>query len=224
VRCSELALELGEELVGTAPELVRWQPVVNPGPWGRDAVADAGVPTEAGTKAVLVRRAVPAGRAYLVCTNGARDPCCALKGAPVVRALGEAAVECTHVGGHRFAANVLVLPDNLLFGHLDAVSAQWLLDAFDEGVLLLEHLRGRCSLSAEQQAAEILVRRELDARGLDEVRHLEGTTFAFGDAVYDVRVRGERLPPRRVSCRDVKEESPIRWQLDTLTRASSGVG
>ena len=32
--------------------------------------------------------------------------------------------ECSHLGGHRFAANVLVLPDGLIFGRLDARSTR----------------------------------------------------------------------------------------------------
>jgi hypothetical protein len=217
VRCSELASALGEELVATAPHVREWQVAVHPGPWSRDAVADAGLAPVNGAKPLLVRRPLPAGRAFLVCTNGARDPCCALFGAAVVRALGEAAVECTHLGGHRFAANVLVLPDNLLFGRLDGDAASALAAELDAGRLPLPHLRGRCDLEPEQQAGEILLRRELGLHALDDVVHRGGMTFATPDAVYDVRVQGERLPPRRVSCRDVKEESPVRWRLDALT-------
>jgi hypothetical protein len=198
----------------------RWQIVVSAGPWGRDAVGDAGLVATDGAKPLLVRRPLPAVRAFLVCTNGARDPCCALNGAAVVRALGDRAVECTHLGGHRFAANVLVLPDNLLFGRLDVDTAVAVATEVESGRVPLEHLRGRCDLPPEQQAAEILLRRELDLVGLDDVLHRGGATFATSRGVFDVHVRGEQLPPRRVSCRDVKEESPIRWRLDTISSHS----
>jgi hypothetical protein len=218
VRCSELSLALGEELVGTAPHVKRWQLVEHPGPWGRDAVKELGVVVEEGAKALLVRRAPPEGRVFLVCTNGRRDECCSLRGAPVARALGARAVECTHLGGHRFAANVLVLPDNLLFGRLDAEAAVLLADSLAAGELPLEHLRGRCALAPEQQAAEILLRRELGLRGSEDVRHVEAMTFATRDgAVVSTHVRGESLPPRRVSCGDVKEEAPIRWRLVSIS-------
>src|SRR3546814_4969337 len=47
---------------------------------------------------------------HLVCTNGRHDPCCADFGRPVVRALRAAGVEVmesSHVGGDRFAANIV---------------------------------------------------------------------------------------------------------------------
>ena len=48
---------------------------------------------------------------FLVCTHGRRDACCARFGLPVYQALrselGEAIWQCSHVGGHRFAANLL---------------------------------------------------------------------------------------------------------------------
>ena len=51
---------------------------------------------------------------YFVCTNGQRDVCCARFGLPTYTALrervGERAWQTTHVGGHRFAPNVLTLP------------------------------------------------------------------------------------------------------------------
>ncbi len=218
MRCSELSLALGEELIGTAPQVTHWQLVEHPGPWGREAVKDLGIVAEDGAKALLIRRALPDGRAFLVCTNGRRDECCSLRGLPVARALGEQAVECTHLGGHRFAANVLVLPENLLFGRLDAAGALAVADSLASGELPLEHLRGRCTLTPEQQAAEILLRRELGLHGLEDVRHLEGTAFTGRTGgVVSVRVHGEQLPPRRVSCGDVKEEAPIRWHLVSIS-------
>lgn len=217
MRCSALAADLGEELVGTAPHVERWHLVVHGGPWRRNAVEDAGVVAPAGTKALLVRTAVPEGRAFLVCRNGARDPCCALYGPDVSRALAERAVDCTHLGGHRFAANVLVFPDNLMFGRLDGPSATTLAGELDAGRLPLEHFRGRCSLEPEQQAAEIFLRRELGIEALDGLRHAGGTTFELADGRrVTARLHGEQLPPRRVSCRDDKEGSPTRWHLEAL--------
>jgi hypothetical protein len=218
MRCSDLSIELGEELAGTAPHVERWQLFVNRGSWGRRAVEDAGVVAENGAKPLLVRQApAPEGRVFLVCTNGRRDECCTLHGAPVLRALRDRAMACTHLGGHRFAANVLVLPDNLLFGRLDRAAAIALADALEAGELPLEHVRGRCSLSPEQQAAEILLRRELELRGLDDVAQIAGMRFRTPGGAVEVQVSGEELPPRRVSCGDVKEESPIRWRLVSIT-------
>ena len=52
----------------------------------------------------------------LVCTNGRHDPCCATFGRPLARVLREGAQrddvwECSHIGGDRFAANIVILPE-----------------------------------------------------------------------------------------------------------------
>ncbi len=222
MRCAELALELAEPLIGTAPVAARWELVERPKPWGRDH----GLVAE-GAKVLLVRRVsdkvsqAPEERTYLVCTNGARDPCCAIRGPAVAQALERVrpgrVYECLHLGGHRFAANVLVLPDGLCFGRLDARAAPALADELDAGRLPLEHLRGRTVYEPEQQAAEILIRRELVLTGLDDLRHVAGTTFELADGRrVTARLNAERLSPRRVSCRDEKTETPTRWELDDL--------
>jgi hypothetical protein len=159
-----------------------------------------------------------------VCTNGARDPCCAIRGAVVAKALAAArpgaAYESSHLGGHRFAANVLVLPDGLCFGRLDVRSAVALVDDLDAGRLPLEHFRGRTSLTEEQQAAEILLRRELGFVGLHDVMHVEGMTFALrDDRRATVRVHSEKLEPRPFSCREDKLSTPTAWTLGELVLA-----
>ncbi len=221
-RCAELSLELDEPLAGTAPVAARWELVERAKPWGRDH----GLIAE-GAKVLLVRRVsgsvpqTPEGRRYLVCTNGARDPCCAIRGPTVAQALERArpghVYECSHLGGHRFAANVLVLSDGLCFGRLDARTAPALADELDAGRLPLDHLRGRTTYEPEQQAAEILIRRELALEGLDDLTWVVGTTFALSDGRRAAaRLRVNQLEPRRVSCRDDKTEAPRRWELEDL--------
>jgi hypothetical protein len=95
-------------------------------------------------------------RLALVCTNGKRDQCCALRGRPVAAALAAAGWdtwECSHLGGHRFAATLMVLPTGDMFGWLDAESALDALRRFDAGQLDLSHHRGRAGQPAHVQAA-----------------------------------------------------------------------
>ena len=58
----------------------------------------------------------------LVCTNGRRDACCALRGRALTLALAdehaERTWECTHLGGHRFAANLVCLPHGIVYGRV----------------------------------------------------------------------------------------------------------
>jgi hypothetical protein len=223
LRCAELSLELDEPLIATAPVASRWELVERAKPWGRDH----GLVAE-GAKVLLVHRIGDAPssseRRYLVCTNGARDPCCAIRGPAVAQALERVrpgqVYECSHLGGHRFAANVLVLPEGLCFGRVDPPSAPALADELDARRLPLAHLRGRTAFEPEQQAAEILVRRELALAGLADLSLVEGTTFTLPDGRrVTAVVRGEQLEPHRVSCRDEKVEAAVRWKLEELVLA-----
>jgi Sucrase/ferredoxin-like len=108
-----------------------------------------------------------------VCTHGAKDMCCATLGRPVAKALAGAAPgrvwETTHLGGDRFAGNVLVLPGGFLYGHVTATSAPRLAAAADDGRVLPELLRGRTSVGMRAQVAEIAVRRVTGLHRLDDV-------------------------------------------------------
>lgn len=116
------------------------------------------------------------GSVFGVCTHGSKDMCCATLGRPVARALAEAAPgqvwETTHLGGDRFAGNVLVLPDGFLYGHVTVASAPHVAAAAAAGRVLPDLLRGRTSVGMRAQVAEIAVRRITGLHGLDEVEPL----------------------------------------------------
>jgi hypothetical protein len=99
---------------------------------------------------------------YLVCTHGRHDPCCALLGRPVANALRarvpERTWECSHVGGDRFGANVVVLPAGLYLGRVSPGRVDGLTDALAAGRIPLDLLRGRSSLSLPAQAAQHFAR------------------------------------------------------------------
>jgi hypothetical protein len=97
-------------------------------------------------------------RLALVCTQGRHDLCCAVRGRPVALELARTARlwdvwECSHVGGDRFAANLLLLPSGEMFGGLDPASAADTLAAFDAGRVALPHHRGRVGRTPVAQAA-----------------------------------------------------------------------
>ncbi len=60
------------------------------------------------------------GPLFLACTNGSVDRGCAVRGRPLVSALAEVhpdrTWEVTHVGGCRYGANLLVLPEAAVHG------------------------------------------------------------------------------------------------------------
>jgi hypothetical protein len=99
---------------------------------------------------------------YLVCTHGRHDPCCALFGRPVAAALSarepDRTWESSHVGGDRFGANVVVLPQGLYLGRVIPGRVDEVVDAVREDRIPLALLRGRSSFSMTVQAAQHFVR------------------------------------------------------------------
>lgn len=106
----------------------------------------------------------------LVCVHGRRDRCCAQYGSAIYRSL-QARIgdlwQTSHLGGHRFAACVLSLPDGLMYGRMRPEHTDRFVSALHAGEIAdLDLLRGRCSYDRPTQAAEIFARRNAgDALG-----------------------------------------------------------
>ena len=111
--------------------------------------------------------------------------------------------ECSHIGGDRFAANVVVLPDSLYFGRVEPDSVLPMLEALDAGRVDLTSYRGRTSLSLAEQAVEHFVRRELAVDNVDAIE-FQGRR----DDAFIVRV-GERLTRVRVKRHMVSVAEPL---------------
>lgn len=163
-----------------------------------------------------------------VCTHGRHDACCAERGRPVALVLAasrhtDAVWECSHIGGDRFAGNLLVLPRGLYYGRVDPDAALALADATADGRLDLDHLRGRSDLSMPVQAAEIDLRRRLELSGLDDVRPTSATadgdvtTVTLHAAGRDVRVRVRRVleEPQRLTCGALRDSPVPRFEVVT---------
>jgi hypothetical protein len=156
-----------------------------------------------------------------VCTHGRHDTCCAERGRPLAAALAEPfpreTWEASHLGGDRFAGNLLVLPHGLYFGRLEPGTITALARRLVAGELDLDHLRGRSGLSTPLQAAETALRRELDERRLSAVRFISREVRDDRtDAVFDVdgrryavavtTTRGEEL--QKLTCR-ARRDNPV---------------
>jgi hypothetical protein len=155
---------------------------------------------------------------FAVCTHGRHDACCAELGRPTAAALAashpDLTWEVSHVGGDRFAANVLVLPDGLYYGRVPASAAPSLADRHLEGHLSLDLLRGRSSFGMPVQVAEVALRRETGETRLSAVRLVSATrsgddttvVMAVGETSYDVVVRRSTAPATALlTCKAVRE-------------------
>ena len=166
----------------------------------------------------------------LVCTNGRHDPCCADLGRPVIRALLEAGTpdvwEASHVGGDRFAANIVCLPDGVYYGRVQPPTAARLLADHRDGLLDLACYRGRSCHPPVVQAAEWYARRELGERRLAGVVVLstdpqpDGAVAVLvqqrGGATLDVLIRRETGAPVQLTCHVRRESRPAVYRLAGL--------
>jgi hypothetical protein len=163
----------------------------------------------------------------LVCTNGRRDACCALRGRALTLALAaehaERTWECTHLGGHRFAANLVCLPHGIVYGRVPPDEGTRLADLYLGEQLDPEHLRGRSAWPAPAQVAEVELRRRFGLPGVDDLRLVSAvveedlatvTLTSPEGAEHRLELRGERVePPRATRCRADEVEAPLHWSV-----------
>lgn len=158
---------------------------------------------------------------YCVCTHARHDQCCAVRGRPVVEALArthpEETWECSHLGGDRFAATMILFPHGLLYGRVPAEHAEEVVARYAAGHVDPRYLRGRASLSTVAQAAEAFARERsgddrIDAyRVVSERPHPHGWTVDLDhDGVRVVVEVGERLSAPLLSTCEATVAHPVR--------------
>lgn len=164
---------------------------------------------------------------FLVCTQGRHDPCCAELGRPVAQALAQRfpgqTWEVSHIGGDRFAGNLVALPHGLYFGRVSADDAVPVAEAYARGEIEPAYLRGRTAYGFAVQAAECLLRAETGIRGVDELpivssrRSGEVTEAVFAapdGGRYRVRIRtGSAQPARTLTCHAERLATPPEHEL-----------
>lgn len=132
---------------------------------------------------------------FFVCSNGLRDACCAKFGIPVYQAVaataGEQAWQCTHIGGHRLAPNLLFLPHAVSYGRCTPEVAATLVESYRQGEVYLPHLRGRSIYDRPVQAALYFLREETGVMAVDAFRLLAAEQVEGGRWQVTVIVDGE---------------------------------
>lgn len=145
---------------------------------------------------------------FLVCTHGRHDACCSIRGNQVSRVAcaepGYDAWESSHIGGDRFAANLVCFPHGVYYGRAEPGTVVELMNDYSSGVVSLEHYRGRSCFTMAVQAAEYFVRRETEVVVIEDIRFVQSVrvdermldvTFSLADGRYvDVRVAIDQSP------------------------------
>jgi hypothetical protein len=167
---------------------------------------------------------------FLVCTHGRRDKCCAKFGVPLYNALREQAGECvwqsSHVGGDRFAGNLVCFPHGLFYAHTDAAAGRRVVEAYRAGRVVTEEFRGRACYSHFIQAAEYFVRTEASVRGVEDLRFIssepageESWRVRFAEPAagrtHDARVRRRPSDFRNlINCHATEPQSVPQFSLE----------
>ena len=169
----------------------------------------------------------------LVCAHGVHDVCCALRGRPVALALASRwpglVWECSHIGGDRFAPNVVLLPDGFYYGNLDPASAMHTVQAHLAGTVLTDRLRGMARYLPPVQAAAIAAYERYGPLHPSDVtvratEHI-GPHYGHGsETIVDlvikpqrrtvrVRVLSVRRPDAQLTCRAARETPATEYRI-----------
>ena len=173
----------------------------------------------------------------LVCPHGVHDVWCALRGRPVAAALAsrwpELVWECSHIGGDRFASNVVVLPDGFYYGNLDPESALTTVEAHLGGTVLPDRLRGMARFVPPVQAAVIAAYQhygpmppsDVSVRATEHIgpHHGHGSE-TFVDLVIEpqgllvrAHVLSVRRPEALLTCRAARETPATEYRIIDFT-------
>jgi hypothetical protein len=173
----------------------------------------------------------------LVCTHGVHDVCCALRGRPVAAALAsrwpELVWECSHIGGDRFAPNVVLLPDGFYYGNLDPDNAMSTVEAHLAGTVLTEQLRGMARFLPPVQAAAVAAYRTFGPLGPSDVtvrrsEHIGPHHGPGSETIVDlviepqqrmvqVRVLSVRRAEAKLTCRAARETPATEYRIIEFT-------
>jgi hypothetical protein len=131
--------------------------------------------------------------------------------------------QTTHVGGDRFAGNVVVLPEGLYYGRVHPEEAWALLDEHIARRVYLERFRGRSTQPFAVQAAEIALRGREDIKGIDDVRveraESQGDRWKIRlrgpERTYDVELRVEAGELTYLTCKADTLRHPPRYVVES---------
>ena len=137
--------------------------------------------------------------------------------------------ECSHIGGDRFAPNVVLLPDGFYYGNLDPASAIGTVEAHLAGTVLTNRLRGMAGFLPPVQAAAIAAYERYGPLGPSDVsvratEHIGPHHGHGSETIVDlvvgpharlvrVRVLSVRRAEAQLTCRATRETPATEYQI-----------
>ena len=164
-------------------------------------------------------------RDVLVCTHGAKDACCGKFGYPIyerLRGIAEGNEKMrvwrtSHIGGHRFAATLIDLPEGRCWGHLEADSAERVLRRDVPAAELASKYRGWAGLQTDlEQVAE---RDVLAREGWDWTGYLKSSRLLSTGGEGPARVRIEYAAQDGVASGAYEAEVELAGSVMTLSKS-----
>jgi hypothetical protein len=169
---------------------------------------------------------------FLVCTHGRRDKCCAKYGNALYKSLcsdfGENVWQSSHVGGDRFAANLVCFPHGLYYAHTNEEEGRRIIEEYAAGRLVLNKYRGRACYAQPVQAAEYFARAESGLSALADLRvvRYERAGESTWRAAFHAPARGLLYEAtvtsrpsdfmNRITCHSEEEKPVPQFHLDSL--------
>jgi hypothetical protein len=134
--------------------------------------------------------------------------------------------ECSHLGGDRFAPNVLVLPHGLLYGRVLPFAAAEFADVAERDEVVPALLRGHVGMPSPAQAALASAYEHLGLRDRRALRFVSMSPMSMSpvqdgaatvrllgpDGEFDVRVQVDRVAAEGLTCGNPGPNSYFRYR------------
>lgn len=172
----------------------------------------------------------PSQSLYLACTDGQHDKCCSKYGFPIYQTLtsydASATWQSSHVGGDRFAPNLVCFPHGVFYGHLTEGDLGPIQSHYSHRRLQLSKYRGRSCFSFPIQAAEYFIREETGILDLDRLFFLRSSRltdnhwqveFASvgGESVFKTELAAIKSNSRNfLRCNSSERETVTQYQMN----------
>lgn len=139
----------------------------------------------------------------LVCSHGTHDKCCGTYGIPVYNRLSESGEfevwRTSHVGGHRFSANIVMLPEGIYYGRVNETNLEDIIESHNRNEIYLDCYRGRSCYKQSTQVSDYFLRDKTGKTG-----------------IYDIRLEYEKDREYNVSVEFSFEDSDIGYSVNSV--------